>query len=308
MGRFVLKRFLSFIPTLLVIIIFGFVIIRAAPGGPFSRERAVPPGVLANLMAKYHLDEPIYKQFLRYFWDLLHWDFGPSYRLRDFTVNQLIGIALPVSLILGSIALLISVFIGVIAGIVSALKQNKAADYTIMAIAVTGNSMPTFVVGPLLVLIFAVWLKLVPTAGWIDRIGTKALILPVITLALNQFARIARVMRASMIETLRSDYVRTARAKGLSMPTIIVKHVLKGASLPVVSILGPALADIVVGAVATERIFAVPGMGRQIMNASTNRDYTLLMGTIVTYAIVLIVMNFVVDIAYGFLDPRITYK
>jgi oligopeptide transport system permease protein len=264
--------------------------------------------VLANLLAKYHMDEPMYKQFFRYFWDLLHGDLGPSFRLRDFTVNQLIGIALPVSLILGSIALLVSVLIGVIAGIVSALKQNKAADYTIMAIAVTGNSMPTFVVGPLLMLIFAVWLKLVPTAGWIDRFGTKALILPVITLALNQFARIARVMRASMIETLRSDYVRTARAKGLSMPVIIVRHVLKGASLPVVRILCPALAEIVVGAVATERIFAVPGMGRQVMNASTNRDYTLLMGTIVTYGIVLIVMNFVVDIVYGFLDPRISYK
>jgi oligopeptide transport system permease protein len=259
-------------------------------------------------MAKYHLDEPLYKQFLRYFWDLLHGDFGPSYRLKDFSVNQLIGIALPVSLVLGSIALLIAVLVGVITGIISALKQNKAADYAIMAVAVTANSMPTFVVGPLLMLIFAISLKWVPTAGWIDRFGYKAMILPVITLALNQFARIARVMRASMIETLRSDYVRTARAKGLSMPTIIVRHVLKGASLPVVSLLGPALAEIVVGAVATERIFAVPGMGRQIMNASTNRDYTLLMGTIVTYAIVLIVMNFVVDIAYGFLDPRITYK
>jgi oligopeptide transport system permease protein len=308
MGRFVLKRFLSFIPTLLVIIIFGFIIIRAAPGGPFSREKAVPPAVLANLQAKYHLDEPIYKQFLRYFWDLLHGDFGPSYRLKDFSVNQLIGMALPVSLVLGSIALLIAVLVGVITGIISALKQNKVADYAIMAIAVTGNSMPTFVVGPLLMLVFAIWLKLVPTAGWIDRFGYKALILPVITLALNEFARIARVMRASMIETLRSDYVRTARAKGLSMPTIIVKHVLKGASLPVVSLLGPALAEIVVGAVATERIFAIPGMGRQIMNASTNRDYTLLMGTIVTYAIVLIVMNFIVDIAYGLLDPRISYK
>jgi oligopeptide transport system permease protein len=308
MGRFVLKRFLSFIPTMLVIIIFGFVIIRAAPGGPFSREKAVPPGVLANLMAKYHMDEPLHKQFFRYFRDLLRGDFGPSFRLRDFTVNQLIGIALPVSVILGSIALLISVFVGVTAGIVSALKQNKAADYTIMAIAVTGNSMPTFVVGPLLMLVFAIWLKLTPTAGWIDRFGSKALILPVATLALNQFARIARVMRASMIETLRSDYVRTARAKGLSMPAIIVRHVLKGASLPVVSLLGPALAEIVVGAVATERIFAIPGMGRQILNASTNRDYTLLMGTIITYAIVLIVMNFIVDIVYGFLDPRITYK
>jgi len=168
--------------------------------------------------------------------------------------------------------------------------------------------MPTFVVGPLLMLIFTVWLKMLPTAGWIDRIGYKALILPSITLALNEFAQIARIMRASMIETLRSDYVRTARAKGLSMPVIIFRHVLKGASLPVVSLLGPAFAYIVQGAIATERIFAVPGMGRQIINASTNRDYTLLMGAIVTFSIFLVVMNFIVDIVYGFLDPRITYK
>ena len=308
MGRFVLKRFLSFIPTLLVIIVFGFIIIRAAPGGPFSREKAVPPAVLANLMAKYHLDEPMLKQFLRFVGDLLHGDFGPSYRLKEFTVNQLIEIALPVSVILGSIAWLVSAVVGAIFGIISALKQNKAADYAIMAVAVTANSMPTFVVGPLLMLVFAIWLKVLPIAGWIDRFGYKALFLPVITLGLNEFAQIARVMRASMIETLRSDYVRTARAKGLSMPTIIFKHVLKGASLPVISLLGPSLAEIVVGAVATERIFGIPGMGRQLMNASTNRDYTLLMGTIVTMALAIIVMNFIVDILYGFLDPRIAYK
>jgi oligopeptide transport system permease protein len=172
-------------------------------------------------MAKYHLDEPLYKQFFRFFGGILRGDFGPSYRLKDYTVNELIKMALPVSLLMGLIALLLSLVLGVIAGIVSALKQNKAADYAVMSVAVTGISMPTFVIGPVLMLIFAIWLKLLPTAGWIDRYGAKALILPVITLALNQFATIARVMRASMIETLRSDYVRTARAKGLSMPVII---------------------------------------------------------------------------------------
>jgi oligopeptide transport system permease protein len=308
MGRFIIKRFLSFIPTMLAIVVFGFIIIRAAPGGPFSRERAVPPAVLANLLAKYHLDEPLYKQFFRYLGGVLRGDFGPSFRLKDYTVNELIGMALPVSIFLGGVAELIAIVAGTIAGIISALKQNKAADYTIMAIAVTGNSMPTFVIGPVLMLIFAVWLKWTPTAGWIDRYGLKALILPTITLSLGQFAHVARIMRASMIETLRSDYVRTARAKGLSMPAIIFRHVLKGASLPVVSYMGPSLAYIVVGAIATETIFGIPGMGRQMINASINRDYTLLMGIIITFSIFLIVMNFIVDIVYGFLDPRITYK
>jgi oligopeptide transport system permease protein len=293
---------------MLAIIILGFIIIRAAPGGPFSSEKAVPPGVLANLMAKYHMDEPLYKQFLRFFWGILHGDFGPSFRLKDYTVNELIGAALPVSMLFGSIALLVSLVLGVIAGIISALKQNKAADYTVMSVAVMGISMPTFVIGPVLMLIFAMWLKWVPAAGWIDRHGAKALVLPVITLAMNEFAMIARVMRASMIETLRSDYVRTARAKGLSMPAIIFRHVLKGASLPVVSHLGPTFAYIITGAIATERIFGIPGMGRQMMSASINRDYTLLMGVIITFSIGLILINFIVDIIYGFLDPRISYK
>jgi oligopeptide transport system permease protein len=293
---------------MLAIIVFGFIIIRAAPGGPFSQEKAVPPGVLANLMAKYHMDEPIPKQFFRFFWGVVRGDFGPSFRTKDFSVNELIGMALPVSILLGSIALLIAVVLGIGAGIISALKQNSLADYTTMSIAVTGISIPGFVIGPILMLIFAIWFKLVPTSGWIDRYGFKALILPAITLSLGQFAFMARITRASMVETLRSDYVRTARAKGLSMPVIIFRHVLKGALLPVVSFMGPAMANIVAGAVAVERIFGIPGMGRQMINASINRDYTLIMGVIITFSIALIVMNFIVDIVYGFLDPRITYK
>jgi oligopeptide transport system permease protein len=308
MGRFILKRFLSFIPTMIAVIVLGFIIIRVAPGGPFSSEKQVPPGVLANLMAKYHMDEPLYKQFLRFFGGVLRGDFGPSFRNKDYSVNELIGMALPVSIILGIAALLIAVVFGITAGIISALKQNKIADYTVMSIAVTGISIPGFVVGPILMLVFAIWLKWVPTAGWIDRQGIKALILPAITLSLGQFAYIARIMRASMVETLRSDYIRTARAKGLSMRVIIFRHVLKGAMLPVVSFMGPALANIVAGAVAVERIFAVPGMGRQMINASINRDYTLIMGVIITFSLALIIMNFLVDIVYGFLDPRITYK
>jgi oligopeptide transport system permease protein len=309
MGRFVLRRALSTIPTIFIIITLGFFIIRIAPGGPFSREKAVPPAVLANLMAKYHMDEPLMKQYFRYLGDILRGDLGPSFVNKDFTVNELIALSLPVSMTLGLVALSIAVVLGVTAGIVSAIKQNSAMDYTFMSVAVTGISVPNFVVGPVLMLIFAVTLRWLPTSGWIDgRNGMKTLIMPAITLSLAQFAYIARLTRASMLETLRSDYIRTARAKGLSMPVVIFKHALKGACLPVVSYLGPAMAGLVTGSVVVEKIFAVPGLGIHFVRAATNRDYTLIMGDMIVYSLILIAMNFVVDIIYGFLDPRISYK
>jgi oligopeptide transport system permease protein len=309
MGRFVFTRFLSIIPTVFVIITLGFFIIRAAPGGPFSREKAVPPGILANLEAKYHMNEPLVKQYFRYLGDILRGDLGPSFKNKDYTVNELIALSLPVSIILGLVALAIAVLLGVTAGIISAIKQNSAVDYTFMSVAVTGISVPTFVIGPVLMLIFAVTLKWLPTSGWIDgRNGLKTLIMPAITLSLAQFAYIARLTRASMLETLRSDYIRTARAKGLSMPVIIFKHALKGACLPVVSYLGPAMAGLITGSVVVEKIFAVPGLGVHFIRAATNRDYTMIMGDVIVYSLILIALNFIVDIIYGFLDPRISYK
>ena len=309
MGRFVFTRFLSIIPTVFVIITLGFFIIRAAPGGPFSREKAVPPGILANLEAKYHMNEPLIKQYFRYLGDILRGDLGPSFKNKDYTVNELIALSLPVSVILGLVALAIAVLLGVTAGIISAIKQNSAVDYTFMSFAVTGISVPTFVIGPVLMLVFAVTLKWLPTSGWIDgRNGLKTLIMPAITLSLAQFAYIARLTRASMLETLRSDYIRTARAKGLSMPVIIFKHALKGACLPVVSYLGPAMAGLITGSVVVEKIFAVPGLGVHFIRAATNRDYTMIMGDVIVYSLILIALNFIVDIIYGFLDPRISYK
>jgi oligopeptide transport system permease protein len=309
MGRFVLKRALSIIPTVFIIITLGFFIIRTAPGGPFSREKAVPAGVLANLMAKYHMDEPLVKQYFRYLGDVIRGDLGPSFVNKDYTVNELIAMSLPVSITLGLVALAIAVLLGVTAGIVSAIKQNSAADYTLMSVAVTGISVPTFVIGPVLMLIFAVTLKWLPTSGWIDgRNGLKTLIMPAVTLSLAQFAYIARLTRASMLETLRSDYIRTARAKGLSMPVIIFKHALKGACLPVVSYLGPAMAGLITGSVVVEKIFAIPGLGVHFIRAATNRDYTMIMGDVIVYSLILIALNFIVDIIYGFLDPRISYK
>jgi len=308
-GQFVFKRFLSIIPTMFIIITLGFFIIRVAPGGPFASEKAVPQAILDNLMAKYHMDEPLIKQYLRFMGGVLQGDLGPSFTNKDFTVNELIAFSLPNSIILGLTALTISVLLGITAGIISALKQNTIADYTVMSVAVTGISIPTFVIGPVLMLIFAITLKWLPTSGWIDgRHGIRTLIMPAITLALPQFAYIARLMRASMLETLRSDYVRTALAKGLSMPVIIFKHVLKGACLPVVSYLGPAMALVITGSVVVERIFAIPGLGMHFVRSATNRDYTMIMGTVIVYSLILIALNFIVDIIYGFLDPRISYK
>ena len=309
MGRFVLKRFLSTIPTIFIIITLGFFLIRLAPGGPFSKEKAVPPAVLANLMAKYHMDEPLVKQYFRFLGDVIRGDFGPSFVNKDFTVNELIALSLPNSIILGLVSLLVAVLFGVTAGTISALKQNTLVDYGFMSAAVTGISVPSFVIGPVLMLVFAIVLKWLPTSGWIDgRNGLKTLIMPAITLSLAQFAYIARLTRASMLETLRSDYIRTARAKGLSTPVIIFKHALKGACLPVVSYLGPAAAGLITGSVVVERIFTVPGLGIHFVRAATNRDYTLIMGTVIVYSLILIALNFVVDIIYGFLDPRISYK
>jgi len=287
----------------------GFFIIRAAPGGPFSREKAVPPGVLINLMAKYHMDEPLIKQYLRFMGEALRGDLGPSFVNKDWTVNELIKLSLPNSLILGLTAITVAVVLGVTAGTISALKQNSPTDYACMSVAVTGISVPNFVVGPVLMLIFAIVLKWLPTSGWIDgRHGLKTLIMPAFTLMLMQFAYIARLMRASMLETMRSDYIRTARAKGLSMRVIVFKHALKGACLPVVSYLGPAMAALITGSVVVESIFAIPGLGTHFIKSAINRDYTLIMGTVIVYSLILIVLNFIVDVVYGFLDPRITYK
>ena len=292
-----------------IIVTLAFFIMRAAPGGPFASEKELPPAIMENIMRKYHMDETLPRQYLRFLADVTRGDLGPSYVNRDFTVNQLIASSLPNSITLGLTALTMAVILGVGLGIISALKQNTAVDYTSMSVAITGVTVPPFVVGPVLMLIFAMWLKLLPTSGWIDgRNGLKTIILPAITLSLPTFAYIARLTRASMLETLRSDYVRTARAKGLSMPVIIFKHVLKGALLPVVSYLGPGFANIVIGSVVVETTFMVPGMATWFIRSSLNRDYTLIMGCLIVYSLILVIMNFVVDIVYGFLDPRISYK
>ncbi|MGP1474471.1 MAG: oligopeptide ABC transporter permease OppB [Treponema sp.] len=309
MIRFIIRRLLSLVPTLFLIITFSFFIMKAAPGGPFSADRNIPPEVLANINKAYHLDEPILKQYVRYLGNILKGDFGPSFRYKDYTVNQLIGNTLPNSLLLGVTSLCCALFFGLLVGFVSAVKQNSPADYASMSVAVIGISVPLFVVGPVLMYIFAVKLKWLPTSGWITgRQGLKTLVMPALALSLPYFAYIARLSRASILEVLRSDYIRTAYAKGLSYPTVLFKHALKGAMLPVISYLGPAFAGIITGSVVIEKIFLVPGLGTFFVQSALNRDYTLIMGTVVMYSIILILMNFVVDVLYAVIDPRISYK
>ena len=305
MVRFILRRLLSVIPTLFLIITFSFFIMKAAPGGPFSSERNVPPEVLANINKVYHLDEPLIKQYVRYLGNILHGDFGPSFRYKDYSVNELIGNTLPNSLILGITALCGALFFGILVGLISAVKQNSPADYVSMSVAVIGISVPLFVVGPVLMYIFAVKLKWLPTSGWINgRQGLKTLVMPALALSLPYFAYIARLSRASILEVLRSDYIRTAYAKGLSYPAVLFKHALKGAMLPVISYLGPAFAGIITGSVVIEKIFLVPGLGTFFVQSALNRDYTLIMGTVVMYSVILILMNFFVDILYAVIRRR----
>ena len=309
MGRFIFRRILGLIPTMFLIITLSFFLIRLAPGGPFSSEKKVTPEVMQNLLKKYHMDEPLFKQYLRYMGDVLRGELGPSFKNKDYSVNELIAVSLPNSLILGVTSLALALLFGIAVGVVSALTQNSAADYTAMSAAVIGISVPLFVVGPVFMLVFAMKLQWLPTSGWITgRAGLKTLIMPAVTLAFPYFAYIARLSRASILEILRSDYIRTARAKGLKQSAVIWRHVLKGALLPVVSYLGPAFAGIVTGSVVVEQIFLVPGLGNFFVKSALNRDYTLIMGTVIVYSFILIVMNLIVDIIYGLLDPRISYK
>jgi oligopeptide transport system permease protein len=305
--RYTLKRLAWAVPTLLVLITLAFFMIRAAPGGPFDAERALLPEIEANLRAAYHLDEPLLQQYLRYLGNLARGDFGPSFQYRDFSVTELIMAGFPVSLRIGLAAIALALVIGVTAGAIAALRQNRASDHAVMAIAMTGISIPNFVMAPLLILLFAVTLGWLP-AGGLGGGSLRNLLLPVIALALPQVAYIARLTRGSMIEVLRSQFVRTARAQGLPAAQIVMRHALKPALLPVVSYLGPAAAAVITGSVVIEQIFAIPGIGRFFVQGALNRDYTLVMGVVVFYGTLIIVFNLLVDLAYAWLDPKVRYS
>jgi oligopeptide transport system permease protein len=305
--RYALLRLLGAIPTLLLVIVLAFLMVHAAPGGPFDDERVLPPEIEANIARAYQLDEPLARQFLSYMSGLLRGDLGPSYRYRDHTVSELIGNAFPLSLKLGAMAMLFAVVIGVGVGTVAALHKNSLLDRIVMALALTGISIPVFVIAPVLVLLFAVHLQWLP-AGWSGSEGSARFLLPAFSLALPQIAYIARLTRASMIEVLSSDFVRTARAQGLGTQAIVRFHALKPAMLPVLSYMGPAIAAILTGSVVVEEIFGIPGLGQFFVRGALNRDYTLVLGIVIFYATLVVLLNLVVDILYGVIDPRIRQR
>ncbi len=304
MLRFALLRILSAIPTMLLVIVLAFLLVHAAPGGPFDSERVLPPEIEENIKRAYHLDESLPQQFTRYLGGLLHGDLGPSYRYRAYTVAEIIGGAYPVSFLLGSLALTVALVVGTLLGLVAALHRNTAIDRLVSGLAMTGISVPVLVVAPLLVLLFAVQLQWLP-ASFSGGRGASRYLLPVLALALPQVAYVTRLFRASMIEALESDYVRTAKAQGLRTATIVRYHALKPALLPLLSYLGPAIAAVLTGSVVVEQIFGIPGLGQFFINGALNRDYTLVLGLVIFYAALIILLNLAVDLLYGFIDPRL---
>lgn len=304
MLRYVLRRLVSILLTLWVIATGTFIMMHAIPGGPFTSEKALPPEIKANIEARYHLDDPLWMQYRDYLVRLTKLDLGPSFKYEGRTVNDIIKDGFPVSAQLGALAITAALVLGVPLGVIAALNRGKLMDNFVMVLGTIGYSVPSFIMATLLMVIFAVWLRILPAAMW----GTpKQAIMPVICLMFLPMAFIARMTRSSMIEVLEQDYIRTARAKGLSERAVVYRHALKNAIMPVVSWVGPLAAGLLTGTFVVEFIFAIPGLGRHFTTSIYNRDYTTIMGTTIFYAMWLVLFNFAVDILYGFLDPRIKY-
>lgn len=306
MPRFIISRLLQAIPVLLVVITVTFFLVRSAPGGPFSAEKAVPPEVIRALEAQYKLDQPVWQQYLSYLGDLAKGDFGPSFRYPGRSVNELIAGGLPITAELAFYAMLVALIIGVSAGVFAALKPNTPQDYLPMSAAMIGICMPSFLMGPLLVLIFGIWLEWLPVSGWGDLSGDK--ILPAITLGSGYAAYLARLSRGGMLEVMSQDYIRTARAKGLPEWVVVLKHGLRGGLIPVVAFLGPAFAGLLSGSFVVETIFQIPGLGRFYVQAAFNRDYTMIMGTTVFFAALIILFNLLSDIIAVWIDPKLRHQ
>jgi len=306
MLRFILFRLLQAIPVLLVVVTATFFLIRLAPGGPFSDERAVAPEVLRALEARYRLDQPLASQYFSYLGDLLRGDFGPSFRYPGRNVGEMIFSGLPTTAELGLYALLISLVLGTIAGVIAALRPNTAQDYIPMSAAMIGICLPSFLLGPLLLLVFGIWLDWLPVSGWGNAPGDK--LLPALTLASGYTAYVARLSRGGMLEVLSQDYIRTARAKGLPEWLVVCKHGLRGGLIPVVAFAGPAFAGLLSGSFVVETIFQIPGLGRFYVQAAFNRDYTMIMGTTIFFAVLIVAFNLLADIAAVWLNPRLRHQ
>ncbi|HUE47777.1 MAG TPA: ABC transporter permease subunit [Steroidobacteraceae bacterium] len=304
MLSYALRRIAGTVPTLLVIISVSFCVVRLAPGGPFAQEQALPPAVRANLDRLYGLDQPLTVQYAHYLRGLLHGDFGPSLRQRDFTVSELIAQGLPLSATLGLAAILLAVLTGVPAGVLAALWRNRGADYLITTLAAVALALPSFVTGPLFALVFGLYLRWLPVAGW-QHGAPRYLVLPVLTLALPVAAYLARLTRASLLEVLGALYVRSARARGLGAARVLWRHALRPALMPVVSYLGPAVAFVMTGSLVVETVFGLPGTGRYLVEGAIDRDYPLVMGMIVVYGALTLLLNLIADLLYGWLDPGV---
>lgn len=304
MVRFALRRLILAIPTLFVIVTAAFFVMRFAPGGPFDQEQTLPPEIAANLQKAYGLDQTVAVQYGHYLAGLAHGDLGPSFRYKDFRVSDLIARGLPITLTVGALALLIAVGLGVPLGMLAALRQNGVLDHAVMGVALVGIAVPNFVVAPVLALLFGVKLGWLPVAGW-EPGQVRFLVLPVVTLALPFVAYIARLARGSLLEVLQAPYLRAARAKGLTRGALLRRHALKPTLMPVVSFLGPATAALLTGSLVVEQVFGLPGVGRHFVQGAINRDYTLVMGMVIFYAVLILLLNLVVDLLYGWLDPRI---
>jgi len=305
MARHVLRRLLSLLPTLLMLITVAFFLMRAAPGGPFDSEKLLPPEIEANLEAKYHMDEPLLQQYFRYLSQIAVLDFGPSIQYKDWTVNELIGQAMPVSLTIGLSAMVLAFLLGTTLGITAALRQNTRTDYFLMGVGMLGISIPNFVIAPIFILLLAVYAGWLPTGGWDWHVAS--MVLPVVTLSLPVTAYIARLTRGSMIEVMHSNFIRSARAKGLPENVVIRRHALRPALAPVISFLGPATAGMISGSVIIERIFTIPGLGSYFVQGALNRDYSLVMGIVIFYGVLILLLNFLVDLIYAWLNPRVRY-
>ncbi|MEZ5895536.1 MAG: oligopeptide ABC transporter permease OppB [Parvularculaceae bacterium] len=303
MTNFIINRLLISIPTFFIIITLSFFLMRVAPGGPFDADADLDPAVIENLRTVYGLDKPLLQQYLTFLGDLAHGDLGLSLSRPGQSVSELMATAFPVSIKIGISAIILAVLIGGLSGVIAALNQNSVLDYTVMTMAMTGVAIPNFVTAPILTLIFGLYLNLLPIAGWNDG-ALRNMILPVIALALPQIAGIARIMRGGMLDVMRSDFIRTARSKGLPEHKIILRHALKTASIPLVSYLGPAIAGIMTGSVVIEVVFALPGVGRLFVEGAVNRDYPVVMGVVIVYAAAILILNFLADVLYGYLDPR----
>ncbi|RIY31926.1 oligopeptide transporter permease [Psittacicella melopsittaci] len=306
MYKYIFRRILEAIPTLLILIAITFFLMRLAPGSPFTSERAYPPEIIANIEAKYHLNEPMWKQFLIYLNSLLHGDLGPSFKYKDFTVNQLVGQSFGASLKLGSISFLIVLALGITVGIIAALYQNTWIDYSVISLLVVGSVIPTIVAAPVLIYIFAVKLGWLPSGGW-NGGALRNMILPIIIYVYGSMTFLARITRGNMIEVLTNNYIRTARAKGLSTRYIIVHHALRAVSVPVVQVLTLSFVGFITGSIIVEQIFGIPGLGQLYVQGATNRDYGLVLSITILSGVLIVLANIVNDILMAVVDPRIKF-